>query len=73
MYGQRIKELREEKELTQKQLGELLHCHQNTICRYETESHDLGTAVIIKLCQIFDVTSDYLLGIDEMTGAKKYR
>lgn len=73
MYGKRIKELREEKGITQKELGELMHCCQRTISKYEREILDLRTATIIALCQIFEVSADYLLGIEDETGAKKYR
>ena len=62
MYGKRIKELREEKDMTQTQLAEALHCNSNTISRYEAESRDLGTEVLIKLCNFFDVPADYILG-----------
>ena len=41
--------------------------------RYELEQVDLGTQVLIKLCQIFEVSADYILGIEDDTGAKKYR
>lgn len=73
MYGQRIRELREERGLTQAQLGEMLHCSQRTISRYELELHDLGTATLIELCHIFEVSADYILGLEDESGAKKFR
>lgn len=73
MYGIRIKELREEKGYTQNQLARLLHCKQNTVCRYENESNDLKTSVLIKLCEIFQVSADYILGLEDETGTKTYR
>lgn len=73
MFGERIKYLRKERELTQAQLGELLQCGQRTVSKYEAEQIDLGTQVLIKLCQIFEVSADYILGIEDETGAKKFR
>ena len=73
MYGRRIKELREERGLSQAALGELMHCGQRTISRYELEEHDLGTATLIALCHIFEVSADYILGLEDEAGAKKYR
>lgn len=73
MYGQRIRELRVERGLSQAALGGLLHCDQRTVSRYETEQHDLNTAVIIALCHIFEVSADYLLGLEDEMGAKTYR
>ena len=73
MYGQRIKELREEKNLSQEKLAELLHCNQRTVSKYEHEEIDLGTQTIINLCRIFEVSADYLLGLEDETGARKYR
>ena len=63
MYGQRIKELRKEKGITQTELAQILNTTQKTISKYERESLDLNTGVIIALCKYFNVTSDYLLGL----------
>ncbi|WP_251548539.1 helix-turn-helix domain-containing protein [Pumilibacter intestinalis] len=62
MHGKIIRELREEHNLSQQQLAEKLNTTQNTISKYETEVLDLSTAIIHKLCDIFNVSSDYLLG-----------
>lgn len=73
MYGKRIKELREEKGITQQELGELLHCGQRTISKYEREILDLRTGTIITLCHVFEVSSDYILGLEDEGGTKTYR
>jgi len=62
MHGKIIRELREEHNLSQQQLAEKLNTTQNTISKYETEVLDLSTDIIHKLCDIFNVSSDYLLG-----------
>lgn len=73
MYGQRILELRKEKGWTQAQLAERLHCSPRTVGRYEGERRDLGTATLIALCTIFEVSADYLLGLEDEFGGKRYR
>ena len=73
MYGQRIKELREEKGLTQEELGKLLQCTQRTVSRYELEQVELGVKTLISLCHLFKVSADYLLGLEDAAGAKTYR
>ena len=66
MYGQRIRELRLEKGLKQAELAEILHTTQKNISKYETERLDLSTATLIKLCKFFEVSADYLLGIEDL-------
>ncbi|MDE6302580.1 MAG: helix-turn-helix domain-containing protein [Clostridia bacterium] len=64
MFGQRIKELRLEKNLTQKQLAAVLNTTQRTISKYESESLDLNTDMIIRICKYFQVSADFILGLD---------
>ena len=64
MYGERIRELRAEQGLTQQQLGELLGVSQFSVSKYEREALDLNTDTLIRLCGIFGVSADYLLGLD---------
>ena len=63
MYGQRIKEERQIKGLSQKQLAELISTTQSTIGKYEREELQPNVEIIAKLCKIFDVSADYLLGL----------
>lgn len=58
----RIKELRLANGWLQAELAEKLSTGKNTVSRYETEQRQLDPATIHKLCDIFDVTADYLLG-----------
>lgn len=64
MYGQRIKECRQEKGLTQLQFAQLLSTTQSTIGKYEREELQPNIDVIIKICKIFEVSSDYLIGLE---------
>lgn len=65
MYGERLRELRCEKGLTQKQLAEKLNISQNSLSKYERESLDLSTELIVRICRYFQVSADYLLGLDD--------
>lgn len=70
MYGKRIRELREEKGWSQSELARRMNCVQKSVSRYECETADLGTEEIVKLCRIFGVSADFLLGLEDETGAK---
>lgn len=61
MY-ERIRELREEKELLQKDIAAFLHCSQVAYSRYELGLRDIPTDVLIKLADFHNVSTDYLLG-----------
>ena len=64
----RIKELRKLNKMSQTQLAEVLGVHQMTISRYEKEEINPPLPAIEKLCEIFDCTSDYLLGISDINA-----
>ncbi|MDE6274521.1 MAG: helix-turn-helix domain-containing protein [Clostridiales bacterium] len=65
MYGQRIKELREEKGMTQAHLASLLSTTQSTVGKYEREELQPSIEMIAKLCQVFGASAGYLLGIED--------
>lgn len=60
-YQERIKGLREDRDITQKQLAEKLNIAQNTYSQYENGGRQFPVDVIIKLSDIFKVTTDYIL------------
>lgn len=61
MLYTRIRNLRQDKELTQKQMGEILSCSQRVYSNYECGDIDIPTDVLIKLSEIHNVSIDYLL------------
>jgi len=63
MFGTRIKELRLENHFTQRQLAEKVSVDFRTVSFWETERYEPNISQIIKLCNVFHTTSDYLLGI----------
>ena len=61
MY-QRIRDLREDRDLTQGAMAELLHISQATYSRYESGALDLPTQILISLADQHHTSIDYLLG-----------
>ena len=64
MY-QRIRALREDRDLTQKQIAQMLGMSQTGYSKYETGENDIPTAVLLKLADFYGTTTDYLLGRTE--------
>ena len=62
MY-RRIRDLREDHDLKQKQLAEYLNCSQQVYSNYELGQRDIPTDVLIRLSKFYDVSVDYLLGL----------
>ena len=62
MY-QRIRDLREDRDLKQRQLAELLHCSQQVYSNYELGQRDIPTEVLIRLSDFYGVSVDYILGL----------
>ena len=61
----RIRDLREDCDLTQKQLAEVLHCSQQVYSNYELGQRDIPTDILIKLSRFYKVTTDYILGLSD--------
>ena len=62
----RLKELRRKKGISQFRLATDLNTTQNTISRYETGEREPGIAELIKIADYFNVSVDYLIGIEEI-------
>ena len=71
-FGEKLKELRKEKNLTQKQLAEALNNAQSAIFYWETNKQEPTISALKKICLFFDVSADYLLGLEDETGSKTY-
>ena len=65
-FGQRLKLLREEKKIVQKEIAALLDVSQSTIGKYESDQRTPTPDAIIKLAMFFEVSTDYLLGVSEI-------
>lgn len=59
----RLKELRQERNLTQQELGKLLDVSGQTILNWENDINDPPIPKLIKISKLFNVSVDYLLGV----------
>ena len=59
---QRIRDLREDHDLTQSQISEQLNISQRAYSHFETGTRGIPTEILIKLADIFEVSLDYLVG-----------
>ncbi len=64
-FAKRLKEIREEKGVTQLQLANYMNTKQQTVSKWEKELLEPAYDSLIKLCKFFDCTSDYLLGLTD--------
>lgn len=64
-FGQRLKELRMQAGMTQKQLADRIWVSKAAIGNYELSDRKPSPEIIVKLAKVFHVSTDYLLGIDE--------
>ncbi len=62
MY-RRIRDLREDNDLKQRQVAEFLRCSQQVYSNYELGQRDIPTDVLIQLAEFYRVSVDYLLGL----------
>ncbi len=63
----RIKDIREDRDLTQNTIAEFLHVKQNTYSQYENGQRKLPIDMLIALARYYETSTDYLLGLtDEM-------
>ena len=63
--GERIRELRQEFKLTQADLAQKIGISQAGIAKWETGDRDPSTDCVILLSKFFDVTTDFLLGVED--------
>ena len=70
MPYKRIRDLREDADLSQKQIAEIIHMHKTTYTRYETGEREIPFNIAILLAKYYKVSLDY---IAELTGDKKIK
>ena len=61
-YVKIIRDLREDNDLTQSQVAEHLGTSQTMYARYEREASELPVRHLLKLCELYGVSADYILG-----------
>ncbi len=67
----RLKDIREDRDITQKQIAEYLHIKQNTYSQYENGQRSLPIDILIQLAYYFDTSTDYILGITDESSPYK--
>lgn len=63
----RLKDIREDNDITQQQLAQILHIKQNTYSQYETGQRQLPIDALISIAAFFNTSTDYILGLTDET------
>lgn len=71
MIGQRIRDLRKQKRMSQTELAKSAGVSQTTVTAWETGKAEPSSSAVAKLADIFNVTTDYLLGRPNKQETKK--
>ena len=61
----RIRDLREDYDLTQREMGEIFSCSQRVYSNYERGDLDIPTDILIKLAKFYHTSTDYILGLTD--------
>lgn len=65
MEFRRIEDLRVDHDMTQKQVAEYLHMHLQVYRRYEKGTREIPVWAVIKLAELYQCSTDYLLGLTD--------
>ena len=71
MVYKRIRDLREDRDLTQKEMARILNCSQQVYSNYELGQRDIPTDILIKISDFYCVSVDYILGISDNPRKQK--
>ena len=63
MYYPRLKDLRDDKDLVQKEIAAYLNIDQRTYSNYETGKREIPTHLVIALAKFYKTTTDYIFGL----------
>ena len=64
-FSKRLRELRKEAHLSQQKMAELLNIRQQSYAQYENDFAEPSLETLSKLAKIFEVSTDYLLGLSD--------
>ena len=67
-YITRIRDLREDRDKTQREIAEVLGTSQTMYARYERGANELPIRHLIALCRYYHVSADYILGLKDETN-----
>ncbi|MDY4213910.1 MAG: helix-turn-helix transcriptional regulator [Eubacteriales bacterium] len=63
MYAVRLRDLREDNDLTQTNIAKLLNIKQNTYSQYESGVRQIPIDTLVKLCKFYNTSVDYIIGL----------
>ena len=66
-YYPRLKDLREDHDLSQRQVADYLKMKQPQYSRYERGTRDIPTDILIRLSRLYNVSTDYILGLTNIS------
>ncbi len=64
-YYKRLRDLREDHDMTQQQVADYLGMKQSQYCRYERGLRDIPTDVLIRLAKLYRTSTDYILELTD--------
>lgn len=73
MWHERLRDLREDKDLTQSRVAEYLGCSQRVYCNYEHGETNIPIEYLIKLALLYNTSIDYLVGLTDTRKPYKRR
>ena len=62
-YAERMRNFRQDNDLSQKNVADMLGVAQTTYSQYELEKRPMPIDYLIALCKFYDVSADYMLGL----------
>ncbi len=68
-YVRIIRDLREDADKTQQEIADVLQTSQTMYARYERGANELPIRHLLKLCEYYNVSADYILGKDRNDGS----
>lgn len=70
-YYPRLRDLREDNDLTQQQIADYLNMKQSQYSRYERGVRDIPTDILIRLAKLYKTSTDYILGLTNNSQSDK--
>lgn len=67
----KLKDIREDRDLTQEQLAKILNCKQNTYQQYESGKRQIPIQALIKLALFYNISLDYILDLPNLPYPKR--
>ena len=71
IFGKRVKKELKEQGRTQTELADFLNVRKSTVSEWVNDNNEPPMEVIVKIAKFLHVTTDYLLGLEDDTGAKQ--